>query len=150
MSISFTGPKGWIEQRWIVYALLRDNVQHHIEGGTPTGKFQSLHSIAEALGGKEVKVPAGPLHEELLVARPLLGRPIEDLAISLRTRAVLSLHWPPPERRETMRVTEWGGTIPLISVTAKTLDDVFGHLLEGLIRITEEAPEGTVVDVIDL
>jgi hypothetical protein len=36
MSMSFNGPNGWIEQRWTVYALLRDNVQHHLEDGAPT------------------------------------------------------------------------------------------------------------------
>ena len=31
MSFLFMGPNGSVESRWITYALLRDNVQHHLE-----------------------------------------------------------------------------------------------------------------------
>lgn len=152
MSLSFSGPKGWIEQRWIVYALLRDSVQHHIEGGTPTEDFDALHSVAEALGSKRVLLNARKLHGELTRARAALaGRPMEDLAISARTRAVLRMTWPPPEQRETVLVSEWGGSIPMLGdVPRVTLDDVFGYLIDGLLRITENASEGEQIEVVDL
>jgi len=51
MSLSFTSDKGSFEERWIVYAFLRDCVQHHLEGGTPSSKFSALHKVSEALGG---------------------------------------------------------------------------------------------------
>ena len=151
MSMSFTGPRGWIEQRWIVYSLLRDNVQHHLEGGAPSGAFEALHSLAGAIGGARVVVPALRLRAELERAKAALaGRPLDDLAISLRTRSVLSFHWPPQDRRETALVKTWGGSIPFISPSAATLDEVFGHLLDGLLRITDGASEGDTVEVIDL
>jgi len=152
MSFSFTGPKGWVEQRWIVYALLRDNVQHYLEGGAPGGEFEALHSLAEALGGRRVVVSARKLYDELSRAKVLLDRPIDDLAISLRTRSIVSLHWPPPERRQTSLLKEEGVTVPLLGnlAEAKTLDDIFGHLVTSLLQITEGAAEEATVEVIDL
>jgi hypothetical protein len=151
MSMSFTGPRGWIEQRWIVYARRRDNVQHHLEGGAPRGEFEALHSLAGVLGGVRVVVPAMRLRAELERAKAALtGLAIDDLAISLWTRSILSLQWPPPDRRETALVKTWGGSIPFIASSAVTLDDVFGHLLDGFLRITDGASESDTVEVIDL
>ena len=151
MSIGFSGPKGWVEQRWIVYAMLRDNVQHYLEGGEPTGEFEALHSIAEVLGGKKLSVPARRLHEELVRAKATLAcRPLSDLAISLRTRSVLSFKWPPPERAETILVSEWGGSVPMLNDTVRSMDDVFGHFVDALLQITEGASASDVVEVADL
>lgn len=151
MSLSFSGPNGSVEQRWIVYALLRDGVQHHLEGGTPSPEFEALHSIGQALGGKRVLVPARKLHEELTRARAALsGRPIQDLAISNRTHAVISLHWPPPAKPSTSLVDFQSGSIPLLGDFAgDRLDDVFGSLLESLLHLTDGAGEGDQVEVRD-
>ncbi|CAN93426.1 MULTISPECIES: hypothetical protein [Sorangium] len=152
MSLSFSGPKGWIEQRWIVYALMRDSIQHHLEDGRPSAEFAAIHGAAAALGGQRVMLPARKLHDELRRARAeLAGRPIDALAISGRTRAVLSLRWPPPEGLETMLVTDWGDSVPLLGAPrGDSLDDVFGHLLDGLLRITEGASESDHVEIMDL
>lgn len=149
--MSFTGPKGWIEQRWIVYALLRDNVQHHLEGGAPSKDFEALHSFASVLGGARVCVSAARLRDELTRAkRDLCARPIDDLAISLRTRSVIALSWPPPDRVETSLVKDSSSSIPMLGGNARSLDDVFGHLVDGLLRITEGASDVDVVEVNDL
>ncbi|WP_438001557.1 hypothetical protein WMF26_19470 [Sorangium sp. So ce185] len=152
MSLSFSGPRGWIEQRWIVYALLRDSIQHHLEDGCPSEEFAAIHGAAGALGGQRVVLPAQKLHDELRRARAsLAGRPLDALAISGRTRAVLSLRWPPPAERETMLVKDWGDSVPLLgSPPGDSLDDVFGHLLDGLLRITEGASASDHVEVMDL
>ena len=63
---------------------------------------------------------------------------------------MLSLRWPPPDVRETMLVSEWGGTVPLLGDMGPKLDDVFGHLLDQLLHITEGATETDMVTVIDL
>ncbi|WP_437682157.1 hypothetical protein [Sorangium sp. So ce131] len=152
MSLSFSGPSGWIEQRWIVYALLRDSIQHHLEDGQPGDAFEALHSAAAALGGRRVMIPARRLHEELTRARDALGgRSIDALAIGARTRAVLGLRWPPPEGAGTMLVSDWGDSVPLLGdPRGDRLDDVFGHLIDGLLRITEGASETDQVEVTDL
>jgi hypothetical protein len=150
MSLSFSGPGGSTEVRWIVYALLRDNVQHYLEGGEPSAAFAALHRIAEALGGNEVTVNARALRAEVSRAeQEVLARPAAELAVSARTRAVLTLAWPPPQRRQTLLLAEADLSLPLAS-DASTLDDVIGSLVRELLEITKEASESDVVTVRDL
>jgi hypothetical protein len=95
MSLSFSSPAGAFEIRWIVYALLRDNVAHHLERGEPGGRFANLHRIAEALGGESISLPAVALHREAIaIEDELLALPVSQLAISASTRAVINLRWP--------------------------------------------------------
>jgi len=150
MSFLFVGPRGQIEQRWIVYATLRDCVQHHLEGGSPTEDFSALHSIATALTGARVVVSAAKLHDELLRARALVERPTADLAISARTRSLLALRWPLPDVRETALSSESGSVHPLLGGDPHTLGDVFGHLLEHLLAITDGASSEATLTVTDL
>lgn len=50
-----------------------------------------------------------------------------------------------------MLVRDWGDSVPLLGAPGgDSLDDVFGHLLDGLLRITEGASESDRVEVIDL
>jgi hypothetical protein len=146
MSLVFTGPGGSAERRWIVFALLRDNVQHHLEGGTPSEAFQSIHGVASALGGGSVSLDAAALRKELEAARSLTSRPASDLALSTRTLAVISRRWPPPTDQKTELASELGWPIPAAD-GAQTLGDVFGDLIEELIRVTG-AGSG-VVEVLD-
>ena len=152
MSLLFKGPRGSVEQRWIVYALLRDNVQHYLEGGTPTEEFASVHGITEALGGKAVTVGAQALRRELVRAREEISdRPVSELAVSVRTLAVINLLWPPPEKRETMLLSACGRDIPFIDITGgKTMNDVFGLLLDELIQITKNASIDDIVEIVDM
>jgi hypothetical protein len=101
VSLTFDGPGGSFERRWIVYAMLRDNVQHHLEGGEPTPAFQHLHQLGDALSSGSVSVPALALRGELERLAGLLERPLSQLAVSLRTRAVHMLHFPLPSRGGT-------------------------------------------------
>lgn len=152
MSFAFTTPKGAFEQRWIIYAMLRDAVQHHLEGGQPSPEFANLHAIAQALGGSSVVVSATALHDELQRAkRALCHLPADQLAISMRTRSLLSLQWPPPDRRATSLVKEEGAGVPFLGqASAKTLDEVFGHLIDGLLQITKECGPDDKMQVLDM
>jgi hypothetical protein len=149
MSLSFLGPGGSFERRWIVYAMLRDNVQHHLEGGTPSPDFACLHALGEALVAGSVAVPALSLRSELMRARQLLDRPIDDLAISLKTRAAHMLSFPPPEQRSTDLVSKVGGLPPFPLEGAGTLGDAFGSLVLELLRISEGASPSDVIEVVD-
>ncbi|MBS2022340.1 MAG: hypothetical protein JST92_08010 [Deltaproteobacteria bacterium] len=150
MSLDFQGPRGSIEQRWIIYALLRDNVQHHLEGGRQGDGFQALHGLQLALGGRPVSVSARRLHDELLKAqRELPAKPIDQLAVSGRTRAVISLTFPIPEVGETMLVAGSGVVVEPVR-GARTLGDVFGFLLDDLLRVTRDAGPDDQVVVTDL
>lgn len=52
MSLSFTGPRRTVEHRWLAYALLCDNVLHHLENGRASPDFAVVHLAAQALGGR--------------------------------------------------------------------------------------------------
>ncbi len=153
MSLSFASPRGTVEQRWIVYALLRDNVQHHAEGGVRSAAFEALHRAGDALGGGHVEVSARQLFRELQRAQAALGgRPIADLAISARTRAVIDRTWPVPEASGllTMLAREQGVVVPWLDPGMTSCDQVFGHLVRELIAITADAGEADIVEVRDL
>jgi hypothetical protein len=149
MSLSFIGPGGSAERRWIVYALLRDNVQHHLEDGAKTEAFGAIHSMGEALEKGEVRVGAQKLRAEIERAEALLSRPIGDLAVSFRTRAVCAQMFPLPEARGTLLASEGAWQLPLTLQHAKTLGDVFGSLVLELKSITEGADAQTEITVID-
>ena len=148
MSLSFTSARGAIECRWIEYALLRDNAQHHLEGSMSEAALEALHAPAAALGGAPVQIDAPALAEALReVERVVLPMPIERLAISDRTRAVLFRRWPLPAVVNTREFVE-AEHRPAVAQGAKTLDDVFGALVRGL-RATCEAA-GPTLEVRDL
>jgi hypothetical protein len=151
VSLAFTGPSGTVEHRWIVYALLRDNVQHHLEGGAAAkGEFEALHAIDGALGGNRVIVSARRLRGELDRTTALLSRPIAFLAVSDETRAILDRSWRPSHPRGPRTTTADGDVeIPWLSPQARTLDDVFGNLVRSLMDITATATEDDVVEIDD-
>jgi hypothetical protein len=151
MSLCFLGPRGSVEQPWIAYALLRDNVQHYLEKGRPSSAFEATHSIADALGGGRVVLPARTLRAELERARAALaGRAISDLAIGPRTRGVIDRTWPPPNAGDTTLLgDDRSKVVPWISPAAATLDHVFGPLIRSLLEITQECGEADVVEVWD-
>ncbi|MGH7294160.1 MAG: hypothetical protein ACRELB_04475 [Polyangiaceae bacterium] len=149
MSLSFFGPAGSFERRWIVYALLRDNVQHHLESKTPTTDFAAIHTIGDALVTGKATVPARKLRDELVRAQTLLDRPAAELAVSRRTRAVCSLRFPLPDTRDTALASSVEWTAPYAIEDAKTLGDFFGSLVSELLRVTDGAGEADVVTVRD-
>jgi hypothetical protein len=151
MSLCFEGPRGSVEQPWIAYALLRDNVQHHLEGGRPSPAFAATHAIADALGGSRVLLKARTLHAELETARrALAGRPIADLAIGPRTRSVVDRTWPPGGSGETALLgDERSRVVPWLSPSATTLDQVFGPFIRSLLDVTADCGEDDAVEVWD-
>jgi hypothetical protein len=148
VSLSFVGPGGSVERRWIVYALLRDNVQHYLEGGTISGRYAAIHGMAAALGGSPVRILASELCRELERARALMARPVEELALSGRTVAVISHQWPLPEGSATKLVGEWP-RLPQLAPGAKTLGDVLGPFVEELLGVCAGGDAKAVVEVRD-
>jgi hypothetical protein len=146
LSICFIGPGGSCEYPWIRYALLRDNVLHHLEGGEPSQAFSAIYSIAGALRGASVSVSAIKLREELERARHLLELPIEELAISARTQAVISMERQLPIGGPTYVVGP-SLSLPWISQWTTRLDGVFGSLLREILRITEGVGPQDVLEI---
>ena len=89
MKLVFTGRTGAGLCDWESFALLRDNVQHFVEGGVPGGRFSALHGIAKAVDGEACVVDAVRLRLEVLQAWSALWPVrVDDAAVSSRTRAV--------------------------------------------------------------
>jgi hypothetical protein len=149
MSLAFHGPSGSFERRWIVYAMLRDNVQHHLEHGTRSTEFSHLHTLGEALIRGEVSVPALELRRELERVGDVLRRSIEELAVGVRTRSIQMVRLPLPTEGETVLASSIGWEAPFPLEGALTLDDAFGSLVAELLRITDAATDSDVVSVAD-
>jgi hypothetical protein len=152
MSLSFTGPSGTAEHRWIVVALLRDNVQHYLENGCTAGaEFPCIHAVDHALGGSPITVNALTLRRELERASTLLARPIRDLAISTETRAIIDGSWrtkASPADRTTFAAGS--AAIPWLPSQGRSLDDIFGNLVRSLLAVTTGAREPDLVEINDI
>lgn len=89
MKLVFTGRSGAGLCDWESFALLRDNVQHFVEGGVQSGRFSALHGIARAVDGHSCVVDAVRLRLEVLQAwRALWPVSVDGAAVSSRTRAI--------------------------------------------------------------
>lgn len=141
-----------MEERWILYALMRDNIQHHLEQGEPSQAFDAVHRVGGVLGGQSVRLNARQLRTELEKAHAgLAGRAISELAVSARTRAVIERTWPIQSQPSTVLVDDSLATlIPWLSPGMRSLDHVFGNLIRSLLDVTSGAGPDDVVDVYDL
>jgi hypothetical protein len=89
IKLIFTGRAGAGLCDWESFALLRDNVQHFVEGGVQSGRFAALHSIARAVDGAPCEVDAVRLRLEVLQAWGALWPvTVDGAAVSSRTRAI--------------------------------------------------------------
>ncbi len=148
MSIAFVGPAGSCEFPWIQYALLRDNILHHLGKGALTPEFQEVYRIGEALGGVQIVISAQRLHEQLKMAQELCALDISTLAVSARTKAVITMDIDLPAGPPTT-VIGVSLNLPWLSGDMQTLGDVFGRLVTKLLAITQGATETDVVEVVD-
>jgi hypothetical protein len=123
-------------------ALLRDNVQHRLEEGLPSGRFVAIHALADSPWDRApATIDPKVLSSELEVAWPRLrDLPIASLAISLRTRAALTHAPAPPAVRGTVlrRMVQW--PVPLDLSACTDLRALLGGLVSDLTRIAQEAP----------
>lgn len=149
MSMSFIGPSGSFETPWIRYALLRDNVMHHLDGGSPSMKFISLYSIAASLGGSHIHVNATKLAAEIdeIIAN-LSAVSSSQLMISRRTQAVLRFEPLLPVNSATECLPNTL-SFPWLDASAETLGEIFRNLLTDLQRITAGCSELDQVEVFD-
>ena len=131
----------------VACALLRDNVQHHLEDAVPGERFPAIHTLAdsrwaEAAQALKARVLASELQTAWACLRDL---PIESLAISIRTRAALTSAPVPPAVRGTVlhRLVRW--PIPFELEELVTLDDLLGGLVAELVRVARDARAGDLL-----
>jgi len=132
---------------WRSYALLRDNVQHFIENGEPSERFQALHGIERAIDVGAYHVDAARLRGEVLRAWCALWKVrLDSAAISLRTRAILTGNTDLPLARGTLPARAAGWSLP-ISGTDAPIPRAARRFIVGVLVLTDAAVDGDVLEV---
>jgi hypothetical protein len=149
MILSFTGPRGGFSTGVEQVLLFRDNVQHHLQAGVPSGTYRAIHRIADVAGSQGgATVPARDLWNEVSAAfRSIRSVDRRELAMSIRTRAILTNVRDLPAVRGTALVRLTGWHVPLATFEALTLGDLFGSLVTRLEVLTNAGRCAWDVDV---
>jgi len=146
MLLHFTAKSGYSTIKWTDYAKLRDNVQHHIEGTLPSGAFEMLHRIEEAVDSGGTTLEAYRLHHELIKAwYGLAKRAPQEMAIGNRTLAIVLGLFARTVGRHTLPVTEVGLQLP--NNEAGYLCNCFRDTFRMLFALTATAQPGDVITV---
>jgi hypothetical protein len=133
---------------WSGYALLRDNVQHFIEGGEPTERFAALHGIESAVDGGRCVVDAARLRGEVLRGWYALWRvPLDQAAVSLRTRAILTESTEAPTAPGTVRARHVGWELPVSSDGSVRVAEACKRFVTAVLALTEGVVDGDRLEV---
>lgn len=133
---------------WSGYALLRDNVQHFIEEGTPTPRFAALHEIETAVDAGRCSVDAARLRNEVLRAWYMLWAvPLVRAAVSLRTRAILTGSDEVPPVDGTVCAERAGWQLPVDSAGSEPVAGAAKRFVAVVLSVTDQAGKGDVVEV---
>lgn len=128
---------------WRDYAILRDNIQHYIEGGAPSADFECLHGFERAVDEGQHRVNAVALRAEVQRAWYELRRVhVCHSAISRRTHAIVAELPVLPLERSTRRreLAERLRTVP--GREAMRLQEVVEPFVTGILRVTQNAQQG--------
>lgn len=148
MKILMIGKAGARACDWRSYALLRDNVQHFIESGEPSVRFQALHGIENAVDKGEFRVDAARLRGEVLRAWCALWKVrLDGAAISLRTRAILTGNADVPSVRGTVPARVAGWSLPVSGTTDAPVPRAAGSFIQSVLAVTDAAVDGYVLQV---
>ena len=149
MRLSVAGAELTTECDWELCTALRDNIQHHLEGGFPSGLFPAVHALADRCWAPaEVNVPAAQLRAELTQAWHVISPlRVDRMAIGIRSRAALTGAQTIPKVRGTVlrRLTGWKA--PLRMGNAKTLGDLFVNLVIPLVEFCRRAGDTAIIEV---
>ncbi len=149
MRLLLTGPSGSARISWNLYAMLRDNVQHHLEEGAPSARFRALHALEQAIDRGTHQVNAARLRGEVMGAWYGLSKlGVGEAAVSFRTRSIMTGCPAPPVQRGTAkrRLTGWSLPVPASKEEPSLVEHALGFVL-AVLRITETAVDGDVVVV---
>jgi len=128
---------------WESFALLRDNAQHYIEGGAPSGRFAAMHEIERAVDEGERIVDASRLRGEVLRAWSALWKvPLKEAAISLRTRAIMTGSAEPPACRGTVPAEQVGWPLPVPGPTTCPVPRAAQSFIRAILSLTPAVVDG--------
>jgi len=124
-------------------------VQHHLQAGRVTGDYFWVHEVADsAVVSGGVSAPARELWAELARAfAHIRDVRVQDLAMSIRTHAILSglARFPAVRGTVLVRLTRWRVPIPTRGLV--TLGELFADLQRGLERVTASGRSRKRVEV---
>lgn len=149
MIVEFSGPRGGFAIGAELILLFRDNVQHHLQAGAPTPGFVWLHSIADVVSPpSDVRIQASDLWNDVSVAFARI-RNVErrELAMSIRTRAILTKTATLPAVRGTALVRLTGWRVPVPTANVAYLGDLFAGFVTRLSALTNSGRAGWEVTV---
>jgi hypothetical protein len=134
---------------WAEYALLRDNVQHYVECGSPHEDFGALHAIEIAVDKGVGTVNAVALREELRDAWDALGGlRLEEAAVSLRTRAFVTGCRNAPSVRGTALARLTGWSLPVTGPDEQLLQEAARPFFDAVMALTQSAEVTDTLSVI--
>lgn len=133
---------------WEGFALLRDNAQHFLERGEPSARFCALHSIEPIVEAGAGHVDAARLRGEVLRAWcALWDIDLDDAAISLRTRAILTGVLELPDTRGTLPARAAGWSLPVRGAPQEPVPRGAGLFIQAVLDLTETAVDGDILQV---
>lgn len=148
MKLLLVGRAGAGACDWSGYALLRDNVQHFMEGGEPSERFVALHAIEAAVDSGRCRVEAARLRGEVLRAWYALCRvPFSDAAVSVRTRAILTGSAERPTARGTVRASHTGWRLPGAGGDSAAVAESAKKFVATVLSLTERVVDGDTLEV---
>lgn len=139
MIIRFSGPSGGFPAGAEQALLFRDNVQHHLQGGIPTPGYPLIHTIADAvcLAATTSASAAGLWDEVSHAFQRIRHLEYRELAMSIRTRAILTNTPVLPAVRGTALVRLTGWQVPMATAGVSTLGELFQGLVTRLEIFTD-------------
>lgn len=148
MNFVIVGPTGSGKCTWSSYALLRDNVQHFIEKGEPGPRFRALHGLERAVDEGAHRVSAARLRGELLRACVALRQvDLQNAAISVRTRALLTGSATRPETRDTAQARAMGWELPLTDADTTPVPRAARDFVGVVLALTANAVDGDMIEI---
>ncbi len=149
MIIRFSGPHAGFPMRAEQILLFRDNVQHHLQDGVPTPGYPLIHTIADTVClAATTSVSADALWDEVSHAFERIRHiHYRELAMSIRTRAIMTKTPALPAVRGTALVRMTGWQVPLPTAGVSTLGELFQNLVTRLQTFTDSGRAPWNVDI---
>lgn len=134
---------------YVSILLLRDNIQHHLQCGRLTPGYALIHAIAEPPFPRPKPQLARHLWGEVSLGfRGIAGLQLSQLAISIRTRGLLTGVRELPAVRGTALASIVNWQVPLEIQGKNTLGEVFDDVRAGLARVTRFGSESGHIDIV--
>ena len=148
MKLKFRGRAGSLSCDWETFALLRDNVEHYIEHGAPSRRFPALHAIEDAVDRGSMLIDAAALRGEVLNAWYALWKvPVQQAAVSLRTRAIMTNSPDRPLVRGTIRALDVGWELPVHTAASEPVSQAAQPFIEAVLAVTASTVDGDKLEV---